>query len=128
ASRIAPFARCDLRCGQRRARRIHGELRRFREPDLLKHHERLIPRFRLISPRRREKVNDMKPIQEGAAPILSVQDYLRMEEASHEKHEFVSGRVFAMGGTSWDHNRIAFNVAAALNSHLRGGPCEVFMA
>jgi Putative restriction endonuclease len=33
-----------------------------------------------------------------------------------------------MVGTSKAHNRIAINLTAALNTHLRGGPCQVFMA
>lgn len=61
-------------------------------------------------------------------PELSVDDYLGLEEAAELRHEYVSGRVFAMGGGSRDHNRISGNLFAALHAHLRGGPCEAFMA
>ena len=70
----------------------------------------------------------MEPIEEKVSPVLSVEEYLRMEEESEVKHEYVNGRVFATGGTSRDHNRIAGNLFAALHGHIQGGPCEVFMA
>jgi Uma2 family endonuclease len=70
----------------------------------------------------------MDPVEKEAIPLLSVEEYLRLEETAPEKHEYVSGRVFAMGGTSRDHNRITLNLATALHRHLSGGPCEAFMA
>jgi Uma2 family endonuclease len=61
-------------------------------------------------------------------PFLSVADYLDRERTNRVKHEYVAGRVFAMGGASDAHNRIAGRFYVALYQHLRGGPCNVYMS
>lgn len=62
------------------------------------------------------------------APPLSVEDYLRAEASSEIKHEYVGGLTHAMTGTSVAHNLIALNIAVALKSYLREGPCQVFVS
>lgn len=57
---------------------------------------------------------------------ISVADYLEGEKISPVKHEFVDGEVFAMAGTSDNHNRIAGDIYTALAVHLRDSPCEPF--
>jgi len=57
-----------------------------------------------------------------------VDKYLEGELATEVKHEYVAGIVYAMGGASREHNIIAMNLGAALHGHLRGGPCQTFMA
>jgi Uma2 family endonuclease len=57
---------------------------------------------------------------------VSLEEYLELERASEEKHEFVEGEVFAMGGASPRHNSIVGNVLAELHQQLRAGPCRVF--
>lgn len=59
---------------------------------------------------------------------VSVEDYLAAEEASETRHEYVGGLVYAMAGTTPEHNLIAGNIFASLRAHLRGKPCEVFFA
>ncbi|MFO1422116.1 MAG: Uma2 family endonuclease [Candidatus Competibacteraceae bacterium] len=59
---------------------------------------------------------------------LSVEDYLAFEERSEIKHEYINGEIYAMAGASIRHNRIAGNLFARLLAHLRGSPCEVFVA
>ena len=59
---------------------------------------------------------------------IDVADYLAGEEAATQRHEYVAGEVYAMGGASVRHNTIAGNVFTALHRHLRGGPCRVFMS
>jgi Uma2 family endonuclease len=51
-------------------------------------------------------------------------EYLAMENASPEKHEYFNGEVWAMAGGSPKHAQLAFNVAGALSSRLRGKPCR----
>ena len=51
------------------------------------------------------------------SPHTSEADYLATELLSQEKHEYAGGQVFAMAGTSIRHNRIALNVAIALNAN-----------
>jgi Uma2 family endonuclease len=60
--------------------------------------------------------------------LLSVEEYLDAEKFSNAKHEYVGGQVYAMAGTSRSHNRAALNLQAQLGTHLRGGPCEVYVA
>ena len=62
------------------------------------------------------------------ADFLSVADYLEGEKASSVRHEYISGVVFAMAGGSRAHGLITGNIFAALHSHLRGKPCQVFTA
>jgi Uma2 family endonuclease len=59
---------------------------------------------------------------------LSVEDYLEGERRSEIRHEYLGGAVYAMAGTSREHNLISLNIASALRSHLRGRPCQVFVA
>ncbi|MCA9553825.1 MAG: Uma2 family endonuclease [Myxococcales bacterium] len=55
-------------------------------------------------------------------------EYLRVEEESGLKHEFLDGRVWAMAGGTPEHAAIAANIIAWLSSQLRGRPCRVFSA
>ncbi|MFZ1640794.1 MAG: Uma2 family endonuclease [Candidatus Contendobacter sp.] len=59
---------------------------------------------------------------------LSVEEYLAFEESSEIKHEYINGEIYAMAGASTRHNRITLNLASRLIGHLRGSPCEVFVA
>lgn len=60
--------------------------------------------------------------------LLSVGEYLRVEEASPVKHEYVAGRIFALAGATKRHNQITVNLAARLHAAARGGPCRVYVA
>lgn len=68
-----------------------------------------------------EKVRDLSP-----------QEYLEGELRAEVKREYVAGQVYAMVGGSRAHNTIAGNLFAALRSHLRshlrGRPCQAFIA
>ena len=57
---------------------------------------------------------------------LTVEEYVRLEDASTERHEYVASRVYAMTGGSARHNAIALNVVDAVRSAARGGPCRAF--
>jgi Uma2 family endonuclease len=59
---------------------------------------------------------------------LSVADYLAFEKRSEIKHEYLNGEIYAMAGASARHNRITLNLASRIIGHLRGSPCEVFVA
>lgn len=59
---------------------------------------------------------------------LLPQDYLEMEMASPERHEYVDGEVFAMTGTSRPHNVIAGNLYMLLRNELRGKGCRAYFA
>ena len=59
---------------------------------------------------------------------FSVEDYLQFERASDVRHEYVSGQIFAMVGTTDAHNTAALNIASLLRDHLRGGPCRAYIS
>ncbi|HEX5166150.1 MAG TPA: Uma2 family endonuclease [Thermomicrobiales bacterium] len=40
---------------------------------------------------------------------ISVEEYLRLEETSEIRHEYVGGYLYAMTGASWRHNKIVNN-------------------
>lgn len=56
----------------------------------------------------------------------SVMEYLTMERAACERHEYLDGHVYAMAGESPAHGQICVNLIASLHGQLRGGPCQVF--
>jgi Uma2 family endonuclease len=53
-------------------------------------------------------------------------EYVRLEERSAIKHEFLEGEVYAMAGGSPEDAALAARIAAVLGARARGGPCEVF--
>lgn len=59
---------------------------------------------------------------------LTPEQYLALEAQSPLKNEYVAGEIFAMTGTTQRHNVICLNFVTALREHLRGRPCQVFMA
>lgn len=62
----------------------------------------------------------------AAGYLTSPEEYLAAERLSETKHEYLAGVVYAMAGTSVDHNRIAVNILRELGNQLRGHPCEAF--
>ncbi len=58
---------------------------------------------------------------------LSVEAYLELERAADFKSEFIAGEVFAMAGTTLNHNRIQQNVNLAIGNAFRDRPCEIFV-
>jgi len=57
---------------------------------------------------------------------ISVEDYLESEKISPVKREYVEGEVYAMAGTSDNHNLIAGEIYSSLLNHLRISPCQPF--
>lgn len=60
-------------------------------------------------------------------PNMTVDEYLRFEESSNCRHEFVEGQVFAMTGSTEAHNVICVNLLTRIHSHLRGTGCRAFI-
>lgn len=56
---------------------------------------------------------------------MSVDEYLRFEEAAPTKHEYVAGDVYAMTGVTYRHACIVTNVAYRLAGAARAGSCRV---
>jgi len=59
---------------------------------------------------------------------LSEEEYLATEENSEVKREYIDGHVYAMAGASNDHGRLAGNIFGEFRNHLKGSPCEAFIA
>jgi Uma2 family endonuclease len=57
---------------------------------------------------------------------ISPEEYLRMERASQEKHEYFKGEVFAMTGASENHNIVVGSSYSALYMQLRKRPCQIY--
>ncbi|BAC89039.1 Uma2 family endonuclease [Gloeobacter violaceus] len=58
-------------------------------------------------------------------PFYSPEEYLQIEEHSPIKHKYLDGRLYAMVGSTQDHNLVVLNLAFALRRHLRGTGCRV---
>lgn len=53
-------------------------------------------------------------------------EYLRLEQDSSVKHEYLSGQVYAMSGGSPEHAGVTANIARLLGNALTSRPCRVF--
>ncbi len=52
------------------------------------------------------------------------EEYLAIERASEERHEYIDGRIFAMAGESDEHGEISSNIFGHLFARLSGKPCR----
>jgi Uma2 family endonuclease len=59
--------------------------------------------------------------------LVTVDEYLVAEEGSDIRHEYLGGLVYAMAGTTREHNRIVGNLYKNIDRHLGSGPCKLFM-
>jgi Uma2 family endonuclease len=59
---------------------------------------------------------------------MTVEQYLAFELENPARHEYLAGEVFAMTGSSSQHNAIATRLFAATAAHLRGSLWQAFMS
>lgn len=59
---------------------------------------------------------------------ISPEEYLKLEELSQIKHEYIQGETYAMAGASDAHVTIAGNLFSLLRNHVRGSGCRVYMS
>ncbi|WP_300600182.1 Uma2 family endonuclease [Niabella sp.] len=69
-------------------------------------------------------LNEPAPAYQKA--YYTIPEYLEMENASPEKHEYYRGGIFAMAGAGRKHNVIFSNMMGQLYLQLRGKPCTPF--
>ena len=62
------------------------------------------------------------------ASTMSADEYLAWEELQEEKHEYVNGEIFAMGGARGEHVIVSLNIASTLKQSLRGKPYQTYMS
>jgi len=56
--------------------------------------------------------------------FYTIDEYLEMERAGDERHEYIDGFIYLMSGESLAHSRICINLAREVSTQLRGTPCE----
>jgi len=59
---------------------------------------------------------------------MTVEEYLKFDEESRIRHEYVAGEIFAMCGSTVRHGVIAGNLVRTIGNKLHGGPCRVFFS
>ncbi len=67
-----------------------------------------------------------EPIPAYQKKFYSIQEYLEMENATLEKHEYYKGEIFAMSGASARHNIISINIIGILVNALKGKSCQPY--
>lgn len=63
-------------------------------------------------------------MKQAEKPGFDTETYLAWEALQTEKHEYMSGEVFAMAGARREHVVVNGNIFAGLKYSLRGGPCQ----
>ena len=58
--------------------------------------------------------------------LYTAEEYLTMERASEEKHEYLDGVIYDMAGELPPHGRISVNLIIKLGTQLEGTQCELF--
>lgn len=67
----------------------------------------------------------MKNMAAPALKQISPEEYLEIERAAENKHEYFRGEIIAMAGASLTHNRIVANIIRKVGNLLDGGNCEI---
>lgn len=59
-------------------------------------------------------------------PLYTVEEYLALERASEERHEYLDGQIYAMAGESPAHGTICMNLSRIISTQLLGTPCQAW--
>jgi len=57
---------------------------------------------------------------------MTVEEYFELDEQSDIRYEYYDGEVYAMSGTTFNHNDIVGNVSGAFRTFFRPRGCRVF--
>src|SRR3989440_8874275 len=76
--------------------------------------------------RRKDAYMATMPPSQREHPLFTIEEYLTLERAAEERHEYLNGCIYAMAGESPDHGRICVNLTRRLAEQLDGSRCEVF--
>ncbi|CAK0779526.1 Uma2 domain-containing protein [Gammaproteobacteria bacterium] len=60
--------------------------------------------------------------------LITPEQYINQERASHFKSEYLNGEIYAMAGSSREHNQIASNIVIELGGKLRNSPCSIYFS
>jgi Uma2 family endonuclease len=56
----------------------------------------------------------------------TIEEYLEVENAETEKHEYYKGEIFAMSGAKMTHVKMVMNLSRELSNKLDGKPCQPY--
>jgi Uma2 family endonuclease len=56
--------------------------------------------------------------------VYTEDEYLALERASQERHEYLDGQIYAMAGESLEHGDICMNLSRIVSTGLLGSPCR----
>src|SRR5262245_21113539 len=57
---------------------------------------------------------------------FTVEEYLGLERASEDRHEYLDGDIYAMTGESPEHGAVCMNLSVSIGAQLRWTPCRAF--
>ncbi|MEO7264024.1 MAG: Uma2 family endonuclease [Ferruginibacter sp.] len=57
---------------------------------------------------------------------FTIEQYLEIENAATEKHEYYQGEIFAMSGAKLTHVQITGNIYGLFKNKLKGKPCQPY--
>ena len=61
-------------------------------------------------------------------PFITEEEYLKGELDSDIKHEYINGKIYAMGGVSKNHSLLTSALTGEFRNHLKGKPCNTHPA
>lgn len=67
-----------------------------------------------------------EPAPSYAKRHYTIEEYLELEDAATEKHEYYQGEIFAMSGNKMQHNIVTTNISGTLLAKLKGKPCQPY--
>ena len=59
-------------------------------------------------------------------PLYTEAEYMALERAAEERHEYLDGVIYAMAGESSEHGDISVNLVRIVSTTLLGKPCNTY--
>ncbi|MDX1965339.1 MAG: Uma2 family endonuclease [Pirellulales bacterium] len=63
-----------------------------------------------------------------AKKLISIAEFLELEQKSVVRHEYYRGEIFAMAGANASHNQISFNLSGLFYVQFRNTTCRSYVA
>jgi len=60
--------------------------------------------------------------------LITPEQYLKIERAAATKSEYFHGEMFALAGSSREHNEISGNILSSFHSQIPNDRCKVYMS
>lgn len=57
---------------------------------------------------------------------MTVEEYFELEKKSEIRHEYFNGEIYAMAGSTMNHNEVVANIRSGFAAHFRPQGCRVF--